>query len=789
MEQEDQVAPQIKLEVPRLDLPPNLLDFFKGEQKPPTKPADLLIPLTGLSEEHIQEAVHSERSGHGKCNQRFQPFLQTARVSRPKEEAVEPDRKFALSPIEAAREATSRARKPRRRQSLEQRRHLPRNREVLVGWRDLLSEIADSSRRLRSARGGQIEAREPSTRERSASPSSRPRTVSESAASEEEEEGDGLWLSYRITEEIVPNLALQKIWQHAADPRKGETVQPLEKIPRLTVTKREVQPLPAVQDMLQWRQANKRRKEQRKAKKEAERNPTLDEMLLAIFGEPDFEQLQLREVQLAHQRATEALARLRESAGSGPGSGPSPSELQVQAMEEELELLKEVQLLLSMDAEEAVESLQSMDVKMLGALRRGRRGGFDEGKATAKLALSIADLQARQDKNVVRCKKLRKGVEHSRALRELPPAHPRNEKAAQVHMKEVVSSFTAVVAKCETRAQRFHENFVRRQGNLSDRLQRRVKRIQYDHEEIQNMKQQSILPSVTSNASHLSVLQYLKPHRSNVERKRQEAHSIYMRQVEKIQQHQRLLADPNREPERGEIYLSQCFRHVLGAGLAVDKGFFFRVLRHMGPEDFQKTHTVNFLAACCDAFSIPTRDYMDFLQCHGFPLLAPKLCSGKHTGDDTAAWSEVELETCRDERAVPFPVLPTSTQSSELASRDEPLHSILEALYDIRNGNHLLTVASAMAQLEKSQETIATETQEDMERKLQPRPPIQMANPPIIRRGASRVPVVGGRPFVPHGHPTLRSTRGVAEPMSHMAASLAKTTRAASVLEAVQESW
>ncbi|CAJ1397718.1 unnamed protein product [Effrenium voratum] len=249
--------------------------------------------------------------------------------------------------------------------------------------------------------------------------------------------------------------------------------------------------------------------------------------------------------------------------GAAPEAAHRPANCRCRPWRKSWSCSRSVQLLLSMDAEEAVESLQSMDVKMLGALRRGRRGGFDEGKATAKLALSIADLQARQDKNVVRCKKLRKGVEHSRALRELPPAHPRNEKAAQVHMKdEVVSSFTAVVAKCETRAQRFHENFVRRQGNLSDRLQRRVKRIQYDHEEIQNMKQQSILPSVTSNASHLSVLQYLKPHRSNVERKRQEAHSIYMRQVEKIQQHQRLLADPNREPERGEIYLSQCFRHA-----------------------------------------------------------------------------------------------------------------------------------------------------------------------------------------------------------------------------------
>ena len=38
------------------------------------------------------------------------------------------------------------------------RSNLPRNRDVLVGWQDLLNEIASSSRRLRAARGGAQDA-------------------------------------------------------------------------------------------------------------------------------------------------------------------------------------------------------------------------------------------------------------------------------------------------------------------------------------------------------------------------------------------------------------------------------------------------------------------------------------------------------------------------------------------------------------------------------------------------------------------------------------------------------
>ena len=92
---------------------------------------------------------------------------------------------------------------------------------------------------------------------------------------------DGLWLSYRITEEKVPTAVLTKLWSLAVDPRKDEDIPPMEHVPRLTVAKREV-PLPTVHDIPQWRRTNLRRREQRKLRREAERNPTLDEMLTSI---------------------------------------------------------------------------------------------------------------------------------------------------------------------------------------------------------------------------------------------------------------------------------------------------------------------------------------------------------------------------------------------------------------------------------------------------------------------------------------------------------------------------
>lgn len=814
---------------PGLNIPSDsVVEFFQKKRKAPTKPADLLIPLTNLSEEHVDDAIRTERAGHGRANRRVQPFLQkTARTGRPSRDLGPRGRPKELSPIEAAREAAAKKGLRKRHGYASARRNsgidqsesnLPRNRDVLVGWQDLLNEIASSSRRLRAARGGaQADIAE-----------SRPRTQESRAGSPiaTVAENDGLWLSYRISEETVPNATLLRMWNYAVDPRKDDGIQALERVPRLTVTKREVQPLPVVHDLVQWRQTNKRRRETRKAKKEAERNPTLEEMLIAIFGEEDMDLLNLDEAQLLKHRADgaldEALSWIAQHGGTASPTAPrarngampgTPSEKQQRQKLEELELLKEIQLILTEDADEALKAFQELEPKIVGALRRGRRGGFDEGKASAKLALSIADLQARQDKNVVRCKTLRRGFEHSRAIRSLPSDRVKNEPIAEQHMKEVVKSFTSVVDNCERRSQRFHEAFLRRQGHLSDRLSRRVKRIQNDHCEIQSKKQQSILPCVVSEnaCAFLSVLHFLKPHRVHVERKRQDAHSIYMRQVERIQHFTHLLADPNREPERGEVYLSQCFRHVLAAGLAVDKCYFFRVLRNLQREDFQKVFTVNFLAACCDAFSIPVRDYVDYLKSHDLPLLAPKFATSSALPyDDTAAWDAVTLQPLKDSFVagdatfsdVPlYPILPCETpHTSELVSREDPLYEILQStVYDAVLERYAIGPKSPRAEeahlefrhINTSSSMISGSFHEDSSEQSWaskiPRPPVQMvAQPQNFRRGKFQA---GSRPFEPHGHKTLRRMWGVAEPMgeSRRAAFVKKQPTRASQMEIVPE--
>eukprot|EP00434_Breviolum_minutum_P011757 symbB.v1.2.010375.t1/scaffold678.1/size173209/3 len=830
-----------------LDIPSSLVaEFFQQKRKAPTKPADLLIPLTALSEEHVDEAIRSDRAGHGRCNRRVQQFLQkSARTGRPSRDlgvGKVSRRPKDLSPIDAAREATAKkvAKKSRgRRNSTDQSQsNLPRNRDVLVGWQDLLNEIASSSRRLRAARGGAQDAAGGAAVTgpgpgRSRSPESRPRTQETgvgSAPTSDDENDDGLWLSYRIREEMVPNALLLRMWNYAVDPRKDEGIQALERVPRLTVTKRDVRPLPMVNDFVQWRLSNKRRRETRKAKKEAERNPTLEEMLIAIFGEEDMDLLQLDEAQLQKHRADEnldeALTWIAQHCDGGSGGNGSPSPKSTTSMPgtpsaqqqrlklEELELLKEIQLILTNDADEALQAFRDLEPKLVGALRRGRRGAFDEGKASAKLALSIADLQARQDKNVVRCKKLRRGFEHSRAIRKLPSDRVQNEALAELHMKEVVKSFTSVVENCERRSQRFHETFVRRQGHLSERLSRRVKRIQTDHCEIQSEKQQSILPCVISDnaAAFLSVLHFLKPHRVTVERKRQDAHSIYMRQVEKIQHFTHLLADPNREAERGEVYLSQCFRHVLAAGLAVDKCYFFRVLRNLELEDFQKVFTVNFLAACCDAFSISVRDYTDYLKSRGFPLLAPTAATSSALPyDDTAAWDAVTLQPWREvfvtasgdttfAEAPLYPILPTETpHTSELVSREDPLHEILQStVYDAVLERYAIGPKTSKVEEEMGPELCRGNTNTSlMDGSVQheqswatariPRPPVQMAaEKHNFRQGKFQA---GCRPFEPHGHKTLRRMWGVAEPMgeSQRATFVKKTSRAASQMQVVPE--
>lgn len=407
---------------------------------------------------------------------------------------------------------------------------------------------------------------------------------------------------------------------------------------------------------------------------------------------------------------------------------------------------------------------------------------------------------------------------------------------------------------------------MRRQAHLSEMLRRRVKRIQLDHVEIHDQKERSILPSVVVGrnadyqmtekikAQSISVLQYLKPHRCVVERQRKARHAVYLRQVERFEQHFRRLADPNRDAERGEIFVSQCFRHVLSAGLTVDKTYFFRVLLQMDPEDFQKAPTVNAVAACCDAFEIPLIEYMEFLERLDWPQMVPTMCKTPASFfDENSVWDGVELvpytgQTCADEMSsdqgqrqfcdenLPLlPVLPpNSPRTSELASRNDPLQDIIQngpmdsvleryklLQKDGRGGMKTLiaAVTKLAGEIEEtdpqdnehgtrdqgvsvdptgdreegslapaSQQVSVTETSPARSRGGPARPPLHSASPPISRRvPRANATLRGHRPYVPNGHPTLKMTRALAEPLNQLARSPSKQERVKPKLGAVKE--
>eukprot|EP00930_Biecheleria_cincta_P033320 TRINITY_DN23086_c0_g1_i1.p1 TRINITY_DN23086_c0_g1~~TRINITY_DN23086_c0_g1_i1.p1 ORF type:complete len:941 (-),score=175.45 TRINITY_DN23086_c0_g1_i1:101-2923(-) len=836
-----------------------------------------------------------------------------------------------LSPIEAARVATvakegskhgSNRPGHRRKRLANSQPPLPRHCEVQKGWKHLLDEIATSSRRVRLVRGGQMIVRSETTpRSRAgsehkggsgtSSPRSPPATAvptddmpgtawvlgsdskeAQAAAGDDarkesgagadnddpEEEDHDSWQSYRIDEQKVPNSVLAALWRQAVETKQDGSyseVEGLDNVPRLTVTRREVQPLPPVHDIIYWRQANKRQREKRKARRDAERAPTLEEMLTTMFGEHDFLSMTVNEAKLTVRKAAAAKAAALEELGSEAVLA-NVSALQRQAMAEELQLLQEVEDLLKMDADEIISEAQSIQAQRgsmpVGNLHRGRRGAFDEGRASAKAAgAALTELQHREHKTQVQSARLRKAVEASKALAAAPvdKVHIDDENKL---LSKVVASVNATTRRCEARVRRIRESFMRRQGHLSERLQRRVKRIQLDHLEIHDQKERSILPSVVAGqkteyqmsdkfkAQRTSVLQYLKPHRCVVEKQRKARHAIYLRQTERFEQHFRRLADPNRNPERGEIFVSQCFRHVLAAGLTVDKTFFFRVLLQMAPQDFQKAPTVNAVVACCDAFDIPSSEYMEFLERLGWPQMVPSMCKTQASFyDENSVWEGVELvpytgqtsadqmlsdqgprQFCDDELPL-FPVLPPdSPRTSELASRNDPLHDIIQngpldsvleryklLQKDGRGGMKTLiaAVTKLAGEVEENDSqdndfgrmdqgfrvdprndgeeigidapqqaasvSAGTETSPARDAGGPARPPLHSASPPISRRvPRANATLRGNRPYMPTGHPTLKVTRGLADPMSQLARSPrspAKQERAKPSLRTVNE--
>lgn len=923
-------------EVPPIELPEHLAQQLQQPQdKPVLRPGDLLVQLVGLSKEHYSETALTERSGHAVPDERIQKLLlrphSTSAHVHNKHVALTArgasDTQKNLSPIEAARAATGAkegakhgSNKPgnRRKRLANSQPPLPRHSEKQKGWKNLLDEIATSSRRVRLVRGGQmIVSTEKTPRNatgnehKGGSAASSPRSPSATAIPTDEAPGTGrvlgstdketqstvgddarkepggdnddgeteeddIWQSYRIDEQKVPDSILAALWRQAVEAKQDASytdmeVEGLDNVPRLTVTRREVQPLPAVHDILYWRQANKRQREKRKARRDAERAPTLEEMLTTMFGEHDLLSMTVNEAKLTVRKAAAATAASLEEISSEAVLS-NVSAIQRQSMAEELQLLQEVEHLLTMDAEEILSEAQRFEINRgalpVGNLHRGRRGAFDEGRASAKAAgAALTELQHREHKTQVQSARLRKAAEASQALAASP--------ADKIHiddenklLKKVVASVQATTRRCEARIRRIRESFMRRQGHLSARLQRRVKRIQLDHLEIHDQKERSILPSVVAGqkteyqmsdkfkAQRTSVLQYLKPHRCVVERQRKARHAIYLRQTERFEQHFRRLADPNRNPERGEIFVSQCFRYVLAAGLTVDKTYFFRVLLQMDPEDFQKAPTVNAVAACCDAFDIPLKEYMEFLEGLDWPQMVPSMCKTQASFfDENSVWDGVELapyagstsadqmaasdqgqrEFCDDNLPL-FPVLPPdSPRTSELASRNDPLQDIIQngpldsvleryklLQKDGRGGMKTLiaAVTKLAGELEENDsqdnefdttdqgcnvdppadmeeiDTAATppavsgtETSPTRNRGGGPaRPPLHSASPPISRRiPRANATLRGNRPYVPNGHPTLKMTRALAEPLHQLARSPAKQEHPKPKLGAVQE--
>jgi len=359
----------------------------------------------------------------------------------------------------------------------------------------------------------------------------------------------------------------------------------------------------------------------------------------------------------------------------------------------------------------AIEATDREKNNATGVQEKGRRNAFDEGQPWHRAGgAPLAEPQQSRAKQQKRSRRLIRRLEESR---DAATAEEREE----ILLRASAASMR-VNERCQRKVQRIHDQFLRQQGQLSTRLQGRVKRLQMDFQEIHDLKVNSILPDTVVQPRETTktagdearsgtaptvdvggtVLQYLKRHRHLVERDRRTHHAIYLQQVERFQGHLRLLADPNRTPERGEIYLSECFRHVLAAGLIVDDVYFFRTLRNLEPEDFEKIATVNLLAACCQAFDVDLHQYWAFVRDAELPRFVPRPCPDQvRSWEDWAPWNGVELErvlpASHDEAAagtdeglatlpdpLPFgPIVPEEMQGeSELASRDDPLADILK---------------------------------------------------------------------------------------------------------------
>ncbi|CAK0859515.1 unnamed protein product, partial [Prorocentrum cordatum] len=142
-------------------------------------------------------------------------------------------------------------------------------------------------------------------------------------------------------------------------------------------------------------------------------------------------------------------------------------------------------------------------------------------------------------------------------------------------------------------------------------------------------------------------------------------------------------------------------------GFIIDDAFFFRVLGHLEREDFERTPTVNLLAACCEAFDVDLQQYFQLLEEKGAPLLAPAAnAEGAERWEEWAPWDGVKLRPVMADGGsfaaplelgaasdgsddppdlpddpLPFrPIVRQETPASSSVSRADPLSQIIAAV-------------------------------------------------------------------------------------------------------------
>ncbi|CEM01802.1 unnamed protein product [Vitrella brassicaformis CCMP3155] len=153
--------------------------------------------------------------------------------------------------------------------------------------------------------------------------------------------------------------------------------------------------------------------------------------------------------------------------------------------------------------------------------------------------------------------------------------------------------------------------FKRCKGRLSRQLRLAIEQKRKERPQLLRRRTEALLPRhLTTFEEDMAVL------RGTEVRQRQRALFLLKRQKRRFDKVLHKLADTERNPTRGELFLSQACRYELAAGLHVDILFMGRCLRFLELGDCADPHVHRFLGALCWAFDINREALVVLLHAH-----------------------------------------------------------------------------------------------------------------------------------------------------------------------------